>query len=64
VTLLELSYQRRKAKKEAADLLDKAATETRSLAITEVVRFDSLAARIAELDDAIARRESLRRMVE
>jgi ethanolamine utilization protein EutP (predicted NTPase) len=63
VTLLELTYQRRKAKKEAAELLDKAVIETRSLTIPEQVRFDSLTARIQDLDAAIAQRESLRKLV-
>jgi hypothetical protein len=64
LTLLELAYQRRKAKKEAADLLDKAVIESRSLTIPEQVRFDSLTAGIHELDAAITERESLRKMVE
>jgi hypothetical protein len=63
VTLIELAYQRRKAKKEAAELLDRAVMESRSLAISEQVHFDVLTARIHELDDAIARRESLRKAV-
>lgn len=63
MTLLELAYQRRKAKKEAAELLDKAVLETRSLTIPEQVRFDSLTARIQDLDAAIAQRESLRKLV-
>lgn len=64
MTLLELTFQRRKAKGEATGLLDRAVTESRSLTTTEQVRFDSLAARIHELDAAIAQRESLRKMVE
>jgi hypothetical protein len=63
VTLLELNFQRRKAKKEAAEMLDKAVIEARSLTIAEQVRFDSLTARIHELDAAIAQRESLRKVV-
>lgn len=63
MTLLELAYQRRKAKKEAADLLDKVVLESRSLAIAEQVHFDVLTARIHALDEAIAHRESLRKAV-
>ena len=64
MTLLELSFQRHKAKKEAADLLDRAVLESRSLTVAEQVRFDSLTARIHELDGHIAERASLRKMVE
>ena len=63
MTLLELNYQRRKAKTEAAGLLDRAVTEARSLTISEQVRFDTLTARIHELDAHIAERESLRKLV-
>lgn len=63
MTLLELSFQRRKAKTEAAGLLDTAMAESRTLSIPEQVRFDSLTARIHELDNAIAQRESLRKAV-
>jgi hypothetical protein len=63
LTLLELNFQRRKAKAEAAGLLDKAMAESRTLSIAEQVRFDSLTARIHELDAAIAQRESLRKRV-
>jgi hypothetical protein len=63
MTLLELAYQRRKAKTQAAGLLKKAMDESRSLSIPEQVCFDSLAARIATLDRSIAERESLRKMV-
>lgn len=63
MTLIELSYQRRKAKKEAATLLDAAVLESRSLTVAELVRFDSLTARIHELDGQIAERESLRKLV-
>jgi hypothetical protein len=63
LTLLELNFQRRKAKTEAAGLLDKAMVESRTLSIAEQVRFDSLTARIHELDAAIAQRESLRKRV-
>lgn len=63
MTLLELNYQRRKAKAEANGLLDAAMTETRSLTIPEQVRFDALAARIDELDATYTERESLRKLV-
>jgi hypothetical protein len=62
MTLLELNYQRRKTRAEASGLLDSAMTQTRSLTIPEQVRFDSLTARIHELDNAIAERESLRKL--
>jgi hypothetical protein len=62
MTLLELNFQRRKTKTEAAGLLDSAMQATRSLTISEQVRFDSLTARIHELDNAIAERESLRKL--
>ena len=62
MTLLELNYQRRKAKAEAGGLLDRAVIESRSLTIAEQVHFDVLAARIHELDNAIAERESLRKL--
>lgn len=63
MNLLELSFQRRKAKQEASALLDKAVAESRSLTIAEQVRFDTLTARIHELDGRIAERESLRKLV-
>lgn len=63
MTLLELNFQRRKARAEAAALLDKAVTASRSLTIAEQVRFDALTARIHELDERIAQRESLRKLV-
>lgn len=62
MTLLELAYQRRKAKTEAAGLLDKAVTESRTLTMAEQVHFDTLTARLHELDTAIAERESLRKL--
>lgn len=62
MTLLELSYQRRKAKAEATGLLDRAVDESRSLSISEQVRFEALTARIHELDTAFAERESLRKL--
>lgn len=61
-TLLELTFQRRKAKAQAAELLDKAVLESRSLTVAEQVRFDSLTARINTLDEQIAQRESLRKV--
>jgi hypothetical protein len=61
MTLLELNFQRRKVRKEAQGLLDKAMAESRSLTITEQVQFDALTARIRELDAAIVRRQSLRK---
>jgi hypothetical protein len=63
-TLLELSFQRRKVKAEAAGLLDKAVAESRTLSIAEQVRFDALTARIHELDTAFATRESLRKLAD
>lgn len=63
MTLLELNYQRRKAKTEAAGLLDRAVIEARSLTIAEQIRFETLTARIHELDAQIAQRESLRKLV-
>jgi hypothetical protein len=63
VTLLEISFQRSKAKREAARLLDTAVAESRTLSIAEQVRFDSLAARIQELDALFGLRESLRKAV-
>jgi len=62
VTLLELNFQRRKAKTEAAGLLDTAMAESRALSIAEQVHFDALTARIHEFDNAIAQRESLRKL--
>ncbi len=62
--LLELHYQRRKVKAEAAGLLDKAVSEARALTIPEQVRFDALTAHIHELDTAIAERESLRKLAQ
>ncbi|MGD0629018.1 MAG: hypothetical protein ABR987_06690 [Terracidiphilus sp.] len=64
MTLLELNFQRRKAKAEATRLLDCAVNEGRSLSIPEQVRFDALTARIHELDAAFAERESLRKLVD
>jgi hypothetical protein len=61
-TLLELNFQRGKAKTEAAGLLDKAVTESKALSIADQVRFDTLTARIHELNAAIVERESLRKL--
>ncbi len=63
MTLLEISFQRSKAKREAARLLDTAVAESRTLSIAEQVRFDSLAAHIQELDSLFVQRESLRKAV-
>jgi hypothetical protein len=63
-TLLELGFQRRKARKEASELLDKAVMESRSLTISEQIRFDALTAHIHTLDEQIAQRESLRKLVD
>jgi hypothetical protein len=63
VTLLELSFQRKKAKIEASGLLDKAMSESRSLTIAEQVHFDALTAHIQDLDMQIGQRESLRKLV-
>lgn len=62
MTLLELYYQRRKAKAEAAALLDASAADLRALSIPEQVRFDGLTARIHEIDAAITEREALRKL--
>lgn len=64
MTLLELNFLRRSAKREASKLLDTAMTESRTLTVAEQVRFDALTARIHELDAAIAERESLRKLVQ
>ena len=60
MTLLELNFQRRKARTAANALLDAAVTETRSLTIAEQVQFDSLLTRIHEIDAAVAQRAALR----
>lgn len=64
MNLLELNFQRRKAKSEAAGLLDKAVAESRTLTVAEQCRFDALAAHIHELDAAIGERESLRKLAD
>lgn len=63
MNLLELSYQRKKAKAEACGLLDKAVAESRTLTIAEQVQFDALTARIHVLDEQFSQRESLRKVV-
>lgn len=63
MTLLELTFQRRKAKTAATGLLDTAMAESRTLSVTEQVRFDSLTAQIADLDAQFVQRESLRKLV-
>lgn len=63
MTLLELNYQRRKARAEANCLLDAAMMEGRTLSRLEQAKFDALAARIDELDNAYAEREALRKVV-
>ena len=62
MNLLELTFQRKTAKRAAQDLLDKAMAESLTLTTSEQVRFDSLAVRIQELDAAISQRESLRKV--
>ena len=62
MTLLEISFQRRKAKVEASGLLNTAVAESRTLTIAEHVRFDALAARIQDLDVQFAQRSNLRKM--
>jgi hypothetical protein len=62
MTLLELNYQRRKARAEATSLLDAAMMEARSLTLPEQVRFDSLTARIHDLDTATTERQALRKL--
>lgn len=64
MTLLELYYQRRQAKTKAACLLNTAMSESRALTIPEEIQFDGIAARVQELDTAIAERQSLRKTVE
>ncbi|HEY6769388.1 MAG TPA: hypothetical protein VI386_31985 [Candidatus Sulfotelmatobacter sp.] len=60
MTLLELTFQRRKADIAAHEILDLAVTEGRNLNVAEQVRFDGLLARVHELDAAIAKRAALR----
>ena len=62
MTLLELNFQRRKARRTANDLLDKAALESRDLTISERIQFDSLTARIQELDEQFVKRSNLRKV--
>jgi len=63
MTLLEFCYQRRKAKAEATELLDRAVNEMRPLTTPEELRFGTLTTHIHELDTAIAERQSLRKLV-
>jgi len=63
VTLLELNYQRRKTTATANALLDTAVTERRSLTLAEQARFDTLTARIHELDRSFIEREAFRKAV-
>lgn len=63
MTLLELNYQRRKTTAEAGELLDTAFAERRTLTPAEQARFDSLTARIHELDRSFIERESFRKAV-
>lgn len=58
--LLELNFQRRKLRAEAQGLLDAAATAGRDLTLDERIKFDSLAARIADFDAQILERRALR----
>lgn len=60
MNLLELAFQRCKARAAANGLLDRAVTESRSLTIVEQVQFDTLLARVHEIDAAIAQRAALR----
>ena len=60
MNLLELTFQRCKARSEANALLDRAMTESRGLAIAEQVQFDLLTARIQEIDSALEARAALR----
>lgn len=62
MTLLEINFQRRKVRVEAAALLDTAIREARTLSIVEAVRFDALTERVHELDAAYDARESLRKL--
>jgi len=62
VTLLEATVQRKRAKAQAAALLDKAMTESRSLTVAEQIQFDALISRVEAFDSAIAQRESLRKL--
>jgi hypothetical protein len=63
MTLLEITHQRSRAKREANNLLDKAMAEARSLTISEQIKFDSLTAHIQHLDALFVQRESLRKAV-
>ena len=61
MTLLELTFQRCKARQEANALLDKAASEARNLTVSEQLTFDGLLARISEMDTLIEQRAALRK---
>jgi hypothetical protein len=63
LNLPELSFQCRKAHKEANELLDTAVLESRSMTVAEQVRFDGLLAKMSDLKAQIAQRESLRKRV-
>ena len=60
MNLLELVFQRCKARAAASGLLDRAVTESRSLTVTEQVQFDALLSRVHEFDAAIEQRAALR----
>ena len=64
MTLLELNYQHRQARRTANELLDRATTEGRHLTIAEQVQFDGLVSKIAELDRSFAERDGLRKLAE
>lgn len=60
MNLLELVYQRCKARREANALLDRAVSESRNLTVAESVQCDALMARIHEIDAALEARAALR----
>lgn len=59
-TILELTYQRCKARAAANGLLDCAVTEGRNLGPTEQIAFDALLSRVHQFDAAIEQRAALR----
>lgn len=61
MTLLELTFQRCKARQEANALLDKATSEARNLTVSEQIAFDGLLARISQMDTLIEQRAALRK---
>ena len=61
MNLLEINFQRRKLRKDANALLDKAVLESRKLTVTEQCQFDSMLARIQELDVQFEQRSNLRK---